>query len=279
MTRLASRGREWVDSPLDTYFAQIKSTPLLDADEERDLARRVRAGDAEARDQMVRANLRLVVSVARRFLGRGLGLQDLIEEGNIGLLKAVGRYDPERGVRFSTYATFWVKQAIRMALINTTRTIRVPPHAVALLTQWDRAATQLHEKLGRPARYEEIVRSLNITSKELALLRQAQRICDATMLSDQEGDSEVSLDEMVVDHRCEAPDRDLVQADTARRIRGLLNELEEREATVLKLRFGLADEQPKTLRTIGDRLGLTYERVRQIESKALNKLGARLRAG
>lgn len=279
MTKLAVRGRRGVDSPLDTYFCEIKGIPLLDAAEERELARRAADGDRQAHDRMVRANLRLVVSIARRYTGRGLCLQDLIEEGNLGLLQAVRRFDPARGVRFSTYATFWIKQSIRMALINTSRTIRVPAHVITLLTAWDRATAELQDELGRAPRKEEVARRLRWTGGELALVEKALRVRNASVLTDAEPDRESALDELLVDHRGEAPDRNLLAEDASNHLHGLLDQLEEREATVLRLRYGLSDEEPKTLRVIGERLGLTHERVRQIESRALSKLGARLRAG
>lgn len=279
MTASSDRQRHGTTAPLDSYFCEIKRIPLLDAEEERELARSVQAGDREAHDRMVRANLRLVVSIARRYAGRGLCLQDLIEEGNVGLLQAVRRFDPERGVRFSTYATFWIKQAIRMALINTSRTIRVPAHVVTLLTAWDRATAALHEELGRTPTPDQIVRRLGWCGGERELVEKALRVRNAGVLSDAQQERESALDELLVDYRGEAPDRNMQAADAARRVRDLLGHLEEREATVLRLRYGLTDEEPKTLRVIGERLGLTHERVRQIESRALSKLSARLRAG
>jgi RNA polymerase primary sigma factor len=279
VARLSVRGRPDVDSPQDSYFYEIRRIPLLNAQEERDLARRIAEGDRDAHERMVRANLRLVVSIARRYAGRGLCLQDLIEEGNLGLLQAVRRFDPARGVRFSTYATFWIKQAIRMALINTSRTIRVPAHVITLLAAWDRTTAELQEELGRTPRAEEVVRRLGWTGGELDLVQKALRVRNAGVLTDAQPDRESALDELLVDHRAEAPDRNLLAADTTSRVRDLLDQLEEREATVLRLRFGLTDEEPKTLRVIGERLGLTHERVRQIETRALSKLSARLRAG
>jgi RNA polymerase primary sigma factor len=279
VTQLAARGRPTVESPLDTYFCEIKNIPLLSAAEERDLARRFANGDQEAHDLMVKANLRLVVSIARRYVNRGLCLQDLIEEGNLGLLQAVRRFDPERGIRFSTYATFWIKQAIRMGLINSSRMIRVPAHVVTLLAAWDRTSAQLQDRTGRTPRPEEVVHKLGWKGGEYALVEKALRVRNAGVLTDAEPDRESALHELLVDQRSEEVDRNLMAQDDCSRLQGMLDQLDEREATVLRLRFGLANEEPKTLRMIGERLGLTHERVRQIESRALSKLNARLRAG
>jgi RNA polymerase primary sigma factor len=269
--------RSTVNSQLETYFLQIRDTPLLSGEEERALARRIAEGDREARNQLVQANLRLVVSVARRFSGKGLCLQDLIEEGNLGLLKAVERFDPTRGIRFSTYATYWIKQSIRLALINTAKAIRVPAHTMALVSQWNQATHDLQVELGRPATPDEITRRLKLRPQQRERLDKALRAQEtASTPLDDDGNS--ALDELLVDHRTESPEQTTLEAEACELLYSLLDELEEREATVLRLRFGLRSEEPTTLRTIGQRLGLTYERVRQIESRALSKLSQRMAA-
>src|SRR5207249_7676495 len=160
MTRPRRLRTEAVQSPLETYLREINETPLLSADLEKQLAYRIEDGDAEARDQMVRANLRLVVNIARGYTGKGLGLQDLIEEGNLGLLRAVQGFDPSLNTRFSTYASYWIKQSIKRALINTAKTIRIPAYMVELIGKWKRATVKLHEELGRTPTPEEIARSM-----------------------------------------------------------------------------------------------------------------------
>ena len=157
-----SRSSESVQSPLETYLREINETPLLTADQEKQLAYRIEDGDNEARDQMVRANLRLVVNIAREYTGKGLALQDLIEEGNLGLLRAVEGFDPSMNTRFSTYASYWIKQSIKRALVNTAKTIRIPAYMVELLAKWRRASAKLQEELGRIPTHEEIVRSLEL---------------------------------------------------------------------------------------------------------------------
>ena len=277
MIRPHRADRSRVPSQLETYFTQIRDTQLLSAEEERELAYRIADGDRDARDHLVRANLRLVVSVARKFTGKGLCLQDLIEEGNLGLLKAAERFDPSRGVRFSTYATYWIKQTIRLALINTAKSIRVPAHTVALVTQWNQATHDLQVELGRPPTPDEITRRLKLRPQQRERLDQALRAHEMPLKPlDEDGGS--SLDDVLVDHRAESPDQTTLEAEASELLHTVLDELEEREATVLKLRFGLRDEEPTTLRIIGERLGLTYERVRQIESRALSKLNQRLAA-
>src|SRR6266481_3607696 len=160
MTRPRRLPSEAVQSPLETYLREINETPLLSAEQEKELAYRIEAGDCEARDRMVRANLRLVVNIARSYTGKGLGLQDLVAEGNLGLLRAVEAFDPSMNTRFSTYASYWIKQSIKRTLINTAKTIRIPAYMVELLAKWRRAAAKLQEELGRAASQEEIARVL-----------------------------------------------------------------------------------------------------------------------
>ncbi|QDT04312.1 RNA polymerase sigma factor SigA [Rubripirellula lacrimiformis] len=258
-------------SPLETYLREINETALLSAQEEKELAGRIAQGDVMARDRMVRANLRLVVNIARGYTGKGLGLQDLIEEGNLGLLRAVEGFDPAVGTRFSTYASYWIKQSIKRALINSAKTIRIPAYMVELLSKWRRATARLNEELGRTPTNEEVARVLGLPKKKLPIIRKAIRISNSTPQSDQT-DSGWSLGEMVMDERLKAPDEEMLDHDILRHAMELLGDLEEREATVLKLRFGLGGEEPKTLKEIGAELGLTRERVRQIETEALRRL-------
>jgi RNA polymerase primary sigma factor len=278
MPRARSPRDDAVQSSLDIYFREIDQTPLLTAEEERALAYRIGDGDNEARDKMVRANLRLVVNIARSYGGKGLSLPDLIEEGNLGLLRAVEGFDPTMNTRFSTYASYWIKQAIRRALVNTAKTIRIPVHMVELLAKWHRASLQLQDKLGRVPTPEEIARSVGLPKKKLASIQKAIRV---STLGPQPEQTEEgwSIHELVTDGRSKAPETELQETDDRRHVLGLLSKMDQREAAVLRMRFGLDDEDPKTLKEIGERLGLTRERVRQIESEALQKLSVSLLGG
>jgi RNA polymerase primary sigma factor len=263
-------------SPLELYLQEINETPLLNAAQEKTLALRVRKGDSEARDHMVRANLRLVVSIAQQYANRGLSLSDLIEEGNIGLMQAVNRFDPARNTRFSTYATFWIKQAIRQGLIKTGTTVRIPNYMVQLVSKWRQAVSKLHDTLGRPATVEEVGNYLRLSKKRVEFVQQALRANNFVVQSDEP--DRLSLEELA---RVEDPQvaEDKPEREDVYRMRNVLADMDPKHATVLKMRFGLDDSGPKTLREIGSRLGLSSERVRQIERAALDKLGRRMRAG
>src|SRR6185503_13467468 len=261
-----------VQTPLETYLREINETSLLNAAEEKELAYRIENGDNEARDRMVRANLRLVVNIARGYTGKGLGLQDLIEEGNLGLLRAVEGFDPAMGTRFSTYASYWIKQSIKRALINSAKTIRIPAYMVELLSKWRRATARLTEELGRTPTPEEIARVLGLPRKKLPIIKKAIRIYNSTPQTDQ-AEAGWSLGEMVMDERMKSPDEELLEHDVLKHVMEMLQTMDSREATVLRMRFGLDDTEPHTLKEIGEELGLTRERVRQIETEALGKLG------
>jgi RNA polymerase primary sigma factor len=266
-----------VQSPLETYLREINETPLLNAEEERQLAYRIETGDKAARERMVRANLRLVVNIARSYTGKGLGLQDLIEEGNLGLLRAVEGFDPGMNTRFSTYASYWIKQSIKRALVNTAKTIRIPAYMVELLAKWRRATARLQDELSRPPTHEEVARELGLPKKKLAIIKKAIRVYNSAPQTDQ-ADQGWSIDEMLMDSHVKTPDTELVEADDLHHVLDMLQKMDQREATVLRMRFGLDDEQPRTLKEIGERLGLTRERVRQIESEALHKLSESMTA-
>ena len=265
-----------LQSPLETYLREINETALLNAQEEKDLARAIAKGDVRARDRMVRANLRLVVNIARGYTGKGLGLQDLIEEGNLGLLRAVEGFDPDVGTRFSTYASYWIKQSIKRSLINSAKTIRIPAYMVELLSKWRRASVRLADELRRNPTPEEVARLLGLPKRKLTIIKKAIQIYNSTPQTDQ-SDSGWSLSEMVTDDRTRNPADTLLENDVLRHVKSMLGDLSEREASVLKMRFGLENTEPHTLKEIGEQLGLTRERVRQIETEALKKLGEGLR--
>ena len=275
MTRLRRISSEAVQSPLETYLREINETALLTADEEKSLARLIGVGDNAARDRMVRANLRLVVNIARGYSGKGLALQDLIEEGNLGLLSAVEGFDPNMNTRFSTFASYWIKQSIKRALVNTAKTIRIPAYMVELLAKWRRATNKLNDELGRPPTPEEIGSLLGLPKKKLSIIKKAIRVYNSTPQTDQ-SEAGWSIDEMLMDNRAKTPDNEMVETDDLKQVMVLLEKMDKREAAVLRMRFGLDEAEPKTLKEIGESLGLTRERVRQIESEALAKLNESL---
>jgi RNA polymerase primary sigma factor len=277
MTRPRRLRTDAVQSPLETYLREINETALLSAQQEKDLAYRIETGDGEARDQMVRANLRLVVNIARGYTGKGLGLQDLIEEGNLGLLRAVEGFDPSMNTRFSTYASYWIKQSIKRALVNTAKTIRIPAYMVELLAKWRRATSKLTDDLARPPTHEEVAKELGLPKKKMNIIKKAIRVYNSAPQTDAP-ETGWSIDEMLMDGRSKSPDMEMLETDDLAQVMTLLDKMDKREATVLRMRFGLDDEEPKTLKEIGESLGLTRERVRQIESEALSKLSESLSA-
>ena len=258
-----------------TYLQDINATALLDARQEKELARRVREGDPAARHRMVRANLRLVVKIARAYTGKGLSLEDLIEDGNLGLLQAVERFDPGRGTRFGTCAYYWIKESINQGLINAARTIRFPAYVVRLLARWRHARARLRDELGRAPAEEEVARELQLPGNQLGIIQKALRVCDAAVPEDAEAGTPLS--ELAVADE-PAPGAGLSGAEERARLLALLDRMPVRDSTVLCLRFGLSGAEPMTLNQIGQRLGLTRERVRQIVSDCLQQLREQLEA-
>ncbi len=259
-------------TPLQIYLADINDTPLLTAEQERELARGIAEGDPYAREHMVRANLRLVVNIARGYLGKGLALEDLIEEGNLGLLRAVEGYDETMQTRFSTYASYWIKQSIRRSVMNNGKVIRLPAYMVSLLAKWKRATAVLAERLGRPPTNEEVGKALRLSKKKLGIVAKAIRVNNLTPHPDGDDEDGFAIGEVLTDEKSRPPDAVLMEHDDLERIFRRLDQLDDREASVIRMRFGLEPYAPMTLREVGENLGLTRERVRQLENQALNKL-------
>jgi RNA polymerase primary sigma factor len=265
---------------LETYLKEINEVSLLTPEQEKDLARRIRAGDMEARDHMIRANLRLVVSIAKRYLNRGLSLQDLIAEGNIGLLKGVEKFNPDLNCRFSTYAAWWIKQSIRRALVNTVRTVRVPSYMVELISHWKGVEAELSFQLGRPPRAEEIAEGL--AAENRVVQDDSWDVVERTIrggATTSSADAFWNASEAIEDPKTQQPDEAFVDACEIEKLNELLKIIDEREALILRLRYGFGDTEPMTLKEIGEIVGLTRERVRQIEGEALRKLHSILVGG
>lgn len=261
-----------VQSGLQLYLRQINESPLLTADEEKSLARRIiNDNDPAARERMVRSNLRLVVNIAKHYINRGLSLPDLIEEGNIGLLKAVEGFDPDNGSRFSTYASWWIKQAIKRALINGVQPIHIPAYMVEMMTKFKIGMRELEDSLGRLPSTEELSAHIKVTPKKLRIIKKAVKAYGSPTQSGS-ADGEITIEDMVPDTNNATPDMQVCNADELKQLAELLHHTDSREAKILKLRYGLDGSDPLTLKEIGEQIGLTRERVRQIEHEALRKL-------
>jgi len=261
-----------VESTLQIYLEEINAAPLLNAEEEVELANRIiHESDPEARDRMIRSNLRLVVNIAKKFSNRGMPLSDLIEEGNLGLLRAVEGFDPEQGARFSTYASWWIKQSIKRALINTVQPVHIPAYMVEMIARWKQMTVKLEEELGRTPNLEEMSEALELSTRKTRYIRRAVKAFSSPTQMPSSEDS-LSLSEMLEDDKTLRPDEAVFNADELETIHKLLGQIDQREAEVLRLRYGLNEDEPLTLKEIGKRVGLTRERVRQIEKKSLAKL-------
>ncbi|WP_350977697.1 RNA polymerase sigma factor RpoS [Shewanella sp. AC34-MNA-CIBAN-0136] len=253
------------------YLGEIGFSPLLTAEEEVFFSRKSLKGCEKSRNRMIESNLRLVVKISRRYNNRGLALLDLIEEGNLGLIRAVEKFDPERGFRFSTYATWWIRQTIERAIMNQTRTIRLPIHIVKELNVYLRTARQLVQKLDHEPTAEEIAEKLDVSTGDVSrMLKLNERITSVD--SPLSGDNEKALLDVIADDDSVGPDYRVQNEDLSNSIVGWLNELNTKQREVLARRFGLLGYEPSTLENVGAEIGLTRERVRQIQVEALKRL-------
>jgi len=260
---------------LHLYLREIGQVKLLTPQEEIALARRIKKGDEAAREHMIKANLRLVVKIARDYEGNGLPLLDLINEGNIGLMKGVERFDPTKGAKLSTYASWWIKQAIKRALSNQSKTIRLPDHVVDKLAHIRRAEVKLRELLDREPTDEEVAQHMGLDARRVQIYRQASKApvsLDAPVAADESD----SISEVVADPNAAAPFERLIQETDNELVREVLAVLSDREKAILAMRFGLNDDTQRTLEEIGKVFGVTRERIRQIEGEALKKLRAKM---
>ena len=263
--------RKQDSDPTQLYLIEIGSSPLLSAEEEVYYARRARQGNEEARNHMVKCNLRLVVKIARRYLNRGLALLDLVEEGNLGLIRAVEKFDPERGFRFSTYATWWIRQNIERAIMNQTRTIRLPIHIIKELNVYLRKAREITQQLDHEPTFEDIAKALSKSPEDVnRLLRLNERTLSVdTPMGD---DTEKPLLDALADHNSDGPAEILEDRNMKNQLEDCLSQLNDKQRSILMRRFGLRGFEESTLEEVGVEVGLTRERVRQIQVEALKLL-------
>jgi RNA polymerase primary sigma factor len=259
------------DTAIKLYLREIGQVKLLTPQEEIELAARIKRGDKRAREQMIKANLRLVVKIARDYDGIGLPLLDLISEGNIGLMKAVERFDPRKGGKLSTYGSWWIKQSIKRALANQSKTIRLPVHLVDKISKMRRVAMKLQEELGREPTDEELAEELGMTATRVRQMRLAS-IRPASLDAPIGDDDSNNFSDLVEDENAITPYQDLEDKTVTGMLQEMVKHLDDREATILRYRFGLDGGLEKTLEEVGEKFGVTRERVRQIQNLALKKL-------
>ncbi len=260
------------DSGIKVYLREISQTPLLTREEEVKLARRIKRGDGAARQQMIKANLRLVVKIAHDYANLGLPLMDLISEGNIGLMKAVERFDPKKGGKLSTYGAWWIKQSIKRALANQSKTIRLPVHLVDKIAKMRRIAMQLTEEFGREPTDEELSEEIGVSASKIAKLRTAAIRPASLDAAVSQGEDSSSLGEMIGDESMLTPLEFLSNKNLHFTLQELLPVLDERELKILTMRFGLHGQKELSLEEVGRKLRVTRERIRQIQNAALKKL-------
>ena len=265
------RGGYDADTAFKLYLREIGQVKLLTPEEEVELAARIKKGDKRAREQMIKATLRLVVKIAHDYEGFGLPLLDLISEGNIGLMKAVERFDPSKGGKLSTYGSWWIKQSIKRALANQSKTIRLPVHLVDKISKMRRVAMKLQEEFGREPTDEELAEEMGMTSTRVAQMRTAA-IRPASLDAPIGDDDSNNYSEIIADENADTPYEMLEEQTVTRMLQEMVKTLDPREATILRYRFGLDGGSEKTLEEVGEKFGVTRERVRQIQNIALNKL-------
>jgi RNA polymerase nonessential primary-like sigma factor len=253
------------------YLKEIRKTPLLTFEQEQELAKKIEKGDQDARAKMIEANLRLVVAIGKKYINRGLQFSDIIEEGNLGLIRAVEKFQYQRGFKFSTYASWWIKQSIERAIVNQTRTIRLPVHIAEIVNSYLRSVRQLTQALGREPQIEEIAKKMKVSVDKVRSISQVVRETYSLdmLIGDQEEDT---LKDILQDTNALSPASTSEEIRRREHIDDWLQQLSVSERKVIELRFGLVDGEPKTLDSIGKDFGITRERVRQIETQALNKL-------
>ena len=264
----------FADDSVRLYLREIGKIPLLSAEEEQELAQRIVKGNKKAKDKMVESNMRLVVSIAKRYGGRGLDFLDLIQEGNTGLLRAVEKFDPEKGFKFSTYATWWIRQAITRAIADQARTIRIPVHMVETINKVLRTTRKLTTELNREPTNEEIAKELDMEPEKVDyVMRIKQDIASLDASVGHEGDDEDSvLGDFVEDEERDSPEDSAANQILKEQLAEILSTLSEREQKIIRLRFGIGGGRPHTLEEVGNEFAVTRERIRQIEAKALSKL-------
>jgi RNA polymerase primary sigma factor len=260
------------DDSVRLYLREIGKIPLLTPEGELELARRVVAGDRDAKDKMAEANMRLVVSIAKRYVGRGLDLLDLIQEGNTGLLRAVEKFDPDKGFKFSTYATWWIRQAITRAIADQARTIRIPVHMVETINKLLRTQRRLTQELNREPTNEEIAEAMEIDVDKVAHIMKIKQDISSLDASVRDDEEDSVLGDFIVDEDTVSPEESATGQLLKEHVKDMLSALTEREQKILKLRFGLEDGKSHTLEEVGQEFNVTRERIRQIEAKALAKL-------
>ena len=259
------------NSALSIYMRQIEHYPLLTPAEELSVARRVRRGQKNAKDKMIHSNLRLVVKIARDYQNYGLPLMDLISEGNIGLTRAVERFDPDRGSKMSTYASWWIKQSIKRALANQAKTVRLPVHIVEKISRIRQAGNVIAKQMGRDASDEEISRITGLSTSKVSAIREASQTT-ASLDAKIGLEEDTNLMEIIADESAINPGEHLAQKDVFEKMQSLLSSLDKRERSILNARFGLDGKEPLTLDQVGEKLGYTRERIRQVQNQALKKL-------